>query len=430
MICIVSAFTENKSEIWDNLFLKDARDRLLASILKKSLFEQVFLLTNSPDAISYPERANMHCIVMQPPSANAAGIRKALPQTLVEQVIKHCSLLDDTLFFNCNHLLADPSLLDRAITKYSKISAPVLVSIVNTEDHPCQQFAYHRFLDAGVCVPVMQSANHTRLSEAFSFKWISVGVSNAQPGDIFQMKVDRWGVVACPVAENGYLGRQWIYDSPESAKAVVPTGIPKHSGTLAFDPAKPHGRNIYLLSDGTGGFCFKIPGISGGVTPRGAFFSVLNQDGNPVSTVFVKEKSTLEEFRFRMDGVETNGNKFLYAVVSQWENKKNPFFYQQYGFNKFWEVNRDGVLINLQTESEIRGRQNFPDVYEITDVVTVVKGELLQTIACGNYDDLDNIYGMPLNGQEAVGISSPFDVLRYKAQVRAMMNEGIDEEFL
>ncbi|RLB83492.1 MAG: hypothetical protein DRH17_02440 [Deltaproteobacteria bacterium] len=362
------------------------------------------------------------------------------------------------MILNFRNPLITPDLIDEAISKFKLSKTPVLISVKKSIDHPVQLNAYYRIVDVGfihifdndeAIPPYLQILNdhfsmkHTpnqrfnllyKVTRPFYFDWEARGVQQKGESGMYIRTYEGLSIRYIPVDQisndtfDEILRPLWIYDSPDKARILIQF----NNHEKLYSEVSRVDKNLRLagsaFSDNfnhISSLLFKdIKGVEYFFTFNPEDFS--SSHSHVLRALPVGSSGPLEE-----GIIEIEADDFSEPIPFQYEDKDicgivysllnvaqddtydlcEPFPPDE----RLWTGSTK--KINVKTGKEIMGRQDFPDVFEPEGTFFIMRADLISSfdreVSKGNAD------GLIMEETNSIQIKSRFDLLRYRAIIRA-----------
>lgn len=245
----------------------------------------------------------------------------------------------------------------------------------------------------------------------FRFQWERYGVE-ALPGALFSREVTRRGLAMRPVAELRGESPQclFIYEQPEIARVALPVSACAEADGFSL----PQGGDWLLRATRLeNGFCFKVQGREGLDDFQAVPFTI----SGPLPSLRRRCRSRDGTADISSRGFPDSITGFLFALSRDMFSGVPDMKRRFDTGGVLWQNQR-----NLLTGEPIAGRQNIPEVVQFSGDIVLGKAGELRRLKEGLRANQLADFPLPC---PCIPFHSKLDVLRYRAQLKAMTQEAV-----
>lgn len=418
-----------------------ALTRIFSALRAATSLDRVLAVGHDAGLLALAEGAGLSAVLLAAPQPLCA--KGVLPTGGAEALGRLGADDRRTLLVSCGNPLLTAALIDEFVRQAEAAQRP-MTSVVAPLDHPCQLSQHLRMLDTGVLLPLdpragVQGSNGEArlLTKPFRFHWAAKQTRGQGPlfvlgcarGESFFLSVP--DEAALPVS-----GPLLLRESADSARLSLPVHelreLASRFGVRSLDAVSGAGLHLspglpcisFRDADGARWLGFAAgpngepgegPGdkrlcqLFAGVPQHGQdqdLHAVQNLHGTPPRTALPWDPHALE-------------GPISYTFLEQFDQDGRfdlALSYPEAGHG-LWSVTPDGACrINCATGRIIHGRQEFPEVLQPDgSLFAITRAEA----AC--FDELlhaGEVAGFVLEQGQSLQLRTPFDLLRYSAQLR------------
>ncbi|MBF0481733.1 MAG: hypothetical protein HQK82_08650 [Desulfovibrionaceae bacterium] len=443
MIAVVPAFFPEDDRFWPS----DEGLRLLGLALDNLLaaagLDRVVLATNAAwaEQLARPRLDIRLCPPWPAPEAGAPRALAALlppPGALAALDIPAAS--DVMLVDFANPLLSSRIIgqaIGQAIARFASGDSSVLLSVVQSLDHPCQLKALFKskpssvrlaaFLDPDFVLPQLPPGRY-RATRPFLLPSRFLD-GPASPAGLYTRTLrysERRDVLTALSEPDSFEERQtlWLTSDGLFARLLVAAelldGLPPDAAAVAVAPFAPAGPEMAcIVKKEAGKDLFLLPGrlFGPGLSGRTRYRLAALRSGRILESLEIEDPGELDPVR--LPGLPDDCD----GLACQRVEVASDFCV--YGDNfphdpQQWRFDENGRPVRCDTGEIIQGRQQFPEVYEPDGSFLIARQEALS--------GLDGILAESRAGYcvvprtRSVHINGAFDRLKYLAKLRALKN--------
>ena len=458
MIAIIPIFFEGDQKFWLETELKGLLLKSATAAVKSGKIEDIFIFSNEQCVIE----------LFQPLTKNTylINIRSDIERSYssieyLQKIIK--TGFEEIVILGFRNPLITTGLIDDAINKFKISRAPALISVKKSIDHPCQLNSYYRIMDVGLIhlfdeshaiasyIESLHKSFHLRLlggphdylnapdlsykiTKPFYFNWKAKGVEEENELSFYNLQVtDKLEIKYNPVSQHFNDGLDyitfplWIYEGPNTARIIMQINGYDHicikgsridknfnfAGAQISDKCD-HISSLLLRENESNRYVLyfnRNDNVSGPSLFRAFPVGLSNLASGDIIDVEISDFS--EPISLQYENRDVYG--IVYSLLSIAENKTYDICEYFPDEQKLWT--ELGQKINVKTGKEIMGRQDFPDVLEPEGTFFIIKKDLIsffdREVINSNTD------GFVMDDLSSIRIESYFDLLRYRAIIRA-----------
>lgn len=439
MIAIIPIFLK-KNDIWHSLGCHHIFPDFMAQILECSRIKKIRLITNDSHffslAAKYESPRFQRDLI---PAANGFDKGGILPHGTLVSLRQLASEIESggrkCLILNHRNPLITKNLLKNALARFAISRSRLMISVIKSEDHPCQLKSYIKNQDVGIVYLDDDTGISTRLAEtarsnlsayrnqdlfisrSFPFKWGKKQIIAKSSSGLYFRRACGTSAQFCPVEE------------ADESKLLEP--VLYHCEPYASDSA----RVIFPTSR------IDIPTdlrLVGCTSPSGPFIRIcILKDKEQNYYVHARSKETKMKEHFLSICPVCKNLKVIDKIIIEdavWEGI-SPFSFNEREVSCLIYTSKTGIRtgtydiatefpiqrtlwdkdINTESGEYIFGRQAFPDVFEPDGSLLIAEDYR----ALWNGLSLDGAEGYCLQRKHSILIHSDFDLLRFKAKCKA-----------
>ncbi len=467
MIAIIPIFLQNNETLWHSSEGQSLLRKFLQAVLDARLPREVIVSTNDASVLALAKSVGIDsCLIKtDPPDGSSPLLPPGTDSSL--QFLDRTGKInsENCLVLNFRNPNITSCLIDKAIERFKHSHAPAMMSIKKTIDHPCQLNAYYKISDVGIIhfidddaspAPYLQALWHDiqhhdnessrqqkmlgffhnqrldnlRLTKPFVFDWESRGVDKKHGTGIYHRVYDGVRISYHPLEKIADLpektvGPLWLYDGQRTARVLfqiedcdklsaeakkISQEFRLAGATFSHNPI-----SLLMYRNTRKGNCLLFL-VSDRPTTNHSILRIVptyksGPDQSQALEYEIDDLSTPISFEFK----EGDVCGILYLLLQMSQEGSYDFMEPFPADEKLWTNSIHKV--NVKTGKKISGRQDFPDVFEPDGALCILKKNLTASldkeIASGNVE------GFVVDQAGSFQIDSEFDLLRYRAILRA-----------
>lgn len=347
----------------------------------------------------------------------------------------------DTLcVLNFRNPFISKGFLDDAIEKFSRSDAPVLLSVKEPTDHPCQLSSFYKILDIGIIYffderklirrYIRNSEDHNyMITRPFFFDWSERGVFQTNH-PLYRIRINEQSKIEyIPQKNSKNLGDEmwaplWIYENHTTARVLINMGrgvkdVLHHylpEGAEAIGAAfNGNGRQVdaLVVDDAGKGRTNLLFHMAHYPRPPHVVKYLCVNNGGTLSNSAEVSMSRNGIIDIPMSQSLEDVSVIIYSILHVAENGSfdiKEFFPALY---TLWEVDKiTGKRVNTKTGKTINGRQDFPEVFEADGSFVIFDNASISSI--DEEVSLGNVEGVLIDEKMSICNMTGFDLFRFR----------------
>ncbi len=448
MLAIIPIFLDDEKDLWHSKEGLNVISQSLTTANNAKLIEKLIVCTNDGTILDLSRTLNVEAYIVK--NANSDQVASLLPAgyhssfQYIDKVLK--LQFDDLLVLSFRNPLISPNIIDNAIKEFEKKDSSSIISVVESEDHPCQLNAYYKIIDAGLIhlfdydklIPShLQSTDNGKymITKPFYFDWRLRGIYEKSKTGLYTSVNNGVNIRYKPCnsvgdtvinEDNNHL---WVYENSHEARIIINLNSRELKnidlnnmqimGASSFDDYKDISSVFYVDAVADASYIMFYPdnSILDSCILRLLPIEMAGLLKKESHGILISDLS--QPVHFQCDVKNVTG--IVYSILKVAEDDTYDISEPFVSMEELWSKNTGSTeALNMRTGKVITGRQDFPETLEPDGSFFLLHRE-----SFGSFDDNllnGNVDGFVLDRTNSIQIRTTIDMLRYKAILKERLS--------